>query len=157
MRLLTCYHAPLHWQIVAGLVFGLLLIPPMQVEYTEWRKSVSEAQERDKPVLTVNPVLLERTETYARFHLKGYKHKYCEYLSVIGFRVPAGQQASDVAWADRIDAPNRQVTRPVGPWDAGVWQLELAASDTGWIEMRHDCNGVVIQSVLARVNPGEMP
>jgi hypothetical protein len=147
-----------HWQIAAGLLAGLVLIPPLHVEYAAWREARHESEQRALPVVTPGPlVIVERTDTYVDLRLTGHKHRECDILDVTGFRVPAGAVASDLTDAYRVDAPNRRATRPVGPWDGGIWRLHLRRGDSGWLQIRHSCSGVIVPTALARVPASANP
>ena len=145
-----------HWQIAAGLIVGLVLIPPLHIEYSAWKEQRKIEAEQALPIVTANPVqIVARTSTYIDLRMSGYKHRACDMLDVQGFRVSAGAVGSDTTDAYRIDGPNQRLTRPVGPWDAGVWRLHLGEADSGWIQARHSCGGIVVPTILARVLPSE--
>jgi hypothetical protein len=142
-----------HWQIGAGLLAGLLLMPPIQVEYAAWAERRELERQRALPVVTSEGQIVGRGPSYVDIRLSGYKHRECDILDVTGFRVPAGQVASDLTDVYRLDGPNRRATRPIGPWHGGVWRLYVATDERGWIQIRHSCDGRVLQTVLARVEP----
>jgi hypothetical protein len=146
-----------HWQIAAGLVVGLVLIPPLHVEYSAWRQAREEAAQRALPVVTAQARIVERTDTHVDLHLTGHKHRYCDILDVTGYRVQRGQVGSDITAARRVDAQMRNITRPVGPWDGGIWRLGVRRDERGWLEIRHSCRGVVVQTILARVAAADAP
>jgi hypothetical protein len=142
-----------NWQIGAGLLVGLILMPPIQVEYAIWSERREIERQRSLPVVTAHGQIVERGPSYVDIRLTGHKHRQCDILDVIGFRVAPGAAASDLTDAYRMDAPNRRATRPIGPWDGGIWRLHVAHNERGWLQIRHSCDGVVVQSVLASVGP----
>lgn len=145
-----------HWPLIAGMLAGLLLLPVIQVEYNAWKQARHRARMLTQPVITAHAVVVERDDVAVLLRITGHKHRQCAFLGVVAIEFTP-QRQSDTTVAERVDKPLVGVTRPVGPFDAGLWRMRVERDHGGMLEAVYDCEGVSVRNLLARVDPQSKP
>lgn len=143
------------WPIAGGLLIGIMLLPVLQVEYEQWHRARHRAQMLMQPVITSQSTIIGRDHRGAVLRITGTKHRDCEFVGVVGIQFDAHRH-SDTVSAERIDKPITGATRPVGPFDAGIWRVDVPAGHGAMLEALYDCDGVIVRNLLARVEPDEV-
>jgi hypothetical protein len=140
------------WPVAVSFSVGMLLIPIVAVWWAGEKDRRELAPYLVRPVVTVDLKIAAQDEEGITVELSGVKHAPCTPLSINAY-VLDELQRSDVVRVTRLGAPRNSetiVNRPVGPFYAGFWRIDMAPQQTGWLEMSHDCRGTRAVTILHR-------
>lgn len=143
------------WPVAVSFSIGLLLMPAAAIWWKEYKENRELAPYLVRPVVTVDVKIISQDNESITIEISGVKHAPCMPMSINAY-VLDELQRSDVVSVIRLDAPRKSeklVVRPVGPFYAGFWRIDITAQQTGWLEMSHDCRGTRAVTILHRFAP----
>ena len=143
------------WPVAVSFSVGMLLIPATAVWLADHKERRELAPYLVRPVVTAEVKIASQDEDGITVELSGDKHAPCAPMSINAY-VLDELQRSDVVRVTRLGAPRNGetiVNRPVGPFYAGFWRIDMAPQQTGWLEMSHDCRGTRAVTILHRFGP----
>ena len=145
-----------HWSIIVGIVAGALVLPAAWHDVVAWRDAAEQQRQESTPVIAQSSVLVSARPDEVIIHVKGERLRgdECEYRGAAAYTLAPGRSPK-LANVERMgDVQLRQHTRPVGPFDGGlwrVWPLEDGAT-TVLIQARYICVGHPVRATLAQVS-----
>jgi hypothetical protein len=143
------------WPVAVSFSVGMLLIPTAAVWWAGEKERRELAPYLVRPVVSAEVKIVAQDDDGITIELSGVKHAPCTPLAINAY-VLDDQQRSDVVRVMRLGAPRdgaQLANRPVGPFYAGFWRLNIAPQQTGWLEMSHDCRGTRAVTILYRFVP----
>jgi len=143
------------WPVAVSFSVGMLLIPAAAVSWADYKERRELAPYLVRPVVTAEVKITAQDDGGITIELSGVKHAPCTPLAINAY-VLDDRQRSDVVRVTRLGAPRNSETiinRPVGPFYAGFWRIDILPEQTGWLEMSHDCRGTRAVTILHRFVP----
>lgn len=138
------------WSVLAGLLLGGMVAPVLYVEYTAWATERARIETRRLPVIQTQTSLVERSQSTAVVHVVGEKLRDCRYQGLQAYVLDGGRMRSTTV--ARVNGTERNTNRPLGPFDAGQWSIEVPRNLPAVIWATYDCDGVAVFSVFARID-----
>jgi hypothetical protein len=145
-----------HWSLVAGILFGFVLLPVVLVEYEAWALQRRTLQQQSEPVITTEVKVLVRDEEAALIEVRGDKRRDCEFAGIVAITFDENAR-SDTTSAQRVDQSVTGTTRPRGPFYAGVWRVMVKPEQSALLEALYTCHGVPVRSVFATIDRADPP
>jgi hypothetical protein len=140
-----------HWSMLAGILCGFIMLPVFLVEYQRWSDQRHLAAQQAQSVITTTVRVLERDEYTATLEVQGIKHRQCEYVGMSALTFDATAR-SDTTVAQRVDRELLGVTRPIGPFYAGIWRVTVRPDQRAMLEALYRCEGVPVRSTFATLD-----
>jgi hypothetical protein len=143
------------WPVALSFSVGMLLIPIAAVWWEDYKAREELKPYLVRPVVTANVKIIVRDANGITIELSGVKHAPCTPLSMNAY-VLDQLQRSDIVRVTRLGARRNDeqlVFRPVGPFYAGLWYINMQPHQTGWLEMSHDCRGTRAVTIIHNFLP----
>jgi hypothetical protein len=133
--------------IAAGVALGLLAAPLTPIVTETWR----DWYDGMRPVITATVRVVDVDEHRALISMQAEKLRECDYVRLVAYTIDADGIRRD-ATIRRLDAEVRGITRGVGKYDLGKWEVyPRLGGRTVRVESVHDCDGRQVRTVLGQV------
>jgi hypothetical protein len=133
--------------IAVGVIMGLLMAPlaPFVSEVAgEWYDGM-------RPVISAQVRVVEVDEHRAVITMQAEKLRECEYVRLVAYTIDTDGVRRD-ATIRRIDAETRGITRGIGKYDLGRWEVyPRLGGRMVRIESVHDCDTRQVRTLLGQV------
>jgi hypothetical protein len=104
-----------------------------------------------RPVITAQVRVVDVDEHRAVVHMRAQKLRECEFVRLVTYTIDVDGVRRD-ATIRRLDAEERGVTRGVGTYDLGKWEVyPRLGGRLVRIESVHDCDGRQVRTLLGQV------
>jgi len=143
------------WPVAVSFSVGMLLIPFASVWWQDYKERRALAPYLVRPVVTAEVKVISQDDEGMTIEMSGVKHAPCTPLAINAYVLDA-RQRSDVVRVVRLGAPRdgqQLANRPIGPFYAGFWRIDISPKQTGWLEMSHDCRGTRAVTILHQFVP----
>lgn len=127
-------------------------LPAVQQFFARVEQLSADAEQRARPVVTMQGSLVSLTSTTAVVHIWGTKHRDCQYMGLQAFSVGQNGLLYD-ALVNRIDAPETNRSKPIGAFDIGYWAINPVVENAQAVRVyvKHMCAKTEITTLIANV------
>jgi hypothetical protein len=133
--------------IAAGVALGLLAAPLTPIVTESWRDWYDGLH----PVIRAQVRVVSVDEHRAVINMQAEKLRECEYVRLVAYTIDMDGIRRD-ATVRRIDTETRGITRGVGKYDLGQWEVyPRLGGRMVRIESVHDCDGRQVRTLLGQV------
>jgi hypothetical protein len=148
MKRISAWFARMPLSIAFGVLLGLLA----GLSNDSIESAALDLYDRFNPVLVTNATIFSATPDEVLLAISGDKRRPCEFrrpLQAFGtFAVGAPIELS----IERVDKPEFGTTRPLGPFNAGLWRIWPRGSVASvQVYSTHVCSGRVVTTLYADV------
>lgn len=131
------------------IIFGLLIGVFMAPWGTAWFNYAASEYDEQHPVVKIKADIQEKKNSHVILQMTGDKYRSCLFIRMQAFTAQGSSPLKD-AYKARIDYPEGDITKPVGPINYGLWKIwPIDGADRVIVYVQHDCGGRVVQTKIA--------
>ena len=135
------------FSVLMGAVIGLLSVPILSLG----DNAFFAIYDAVRPVVTGKGSVEKIGEDEVTIKLSGVKHRACERMAQNAYMAAPDGSLTTVN-LERLSQGPYGVTRPLGPFDAGLWRVKpLLGYNVLEVYMQYNCGGRFVINKLARV------